>query len=210
MIDSITHYLIGLNPLWLYVALFLCAYIENIFPPVPGDTVTIFAGYLLGRADRSAAGILISTTLGTTAGFMTYYMVGRLIHPGYFARKNFRFFPASQIELAENWFRRYGSWIILLNRFFSGIRSVISIMTGMCRLPWLKVLLLSGIGGVVWNALLIWAGYLLGENWTSVSGFLATYNRVLAIMAVVLAAVWLLRRQISRARTKVPDSSNGQ
>ncbi|MGD0309202.1 MAG: DedA family protein [Acidobacteriota bacterium] len=202
MIDSITHYLVGLNPLWLYVALFLCAYIENIVPPIPGDTVTVFAGYLLGRTDRSAAGILISTTLGSTAGFMTYYTVGRLIHPEYFARKNFRFFPASQIELAKKWFLRYGSWVILLNRFFSGIRSVISIVTGLCRLPWLRVLLLSGMGCVVWNALLIWAGYQLGENWTSVSGFLATYNRVLAILAIVLAGVWLLRRQVSRARTR--------
>lgn len=210
MIDSITHYLMGLNPLWLYVALFLCAYIENIFPPIPGDTVTVFAGYLLGRSNRSAAGMLISTTLGSTAGFMTYYTLGRLIHPAYFARKNFRFFPASQIELAEKWFRRYGSWIILLNRFFSGIRSVISIVTGMCRFPWLRVLLLSGAGCVVWNALLIWAGHLLGENWISVSGFLTTYNRVLAVLAIALAAVWLLRRQIFRARTRVPDSSNGQ
>jgi len=210
MIESITHYLLGLNPFWLYVALFLCAYVENVFPPIPGDTVTIFAGYLLGRTVRSPIGMLISTTLGSTAGFMTYYIIGRLIHPEYFERKNFRFLPALQIEQAEKWFRRYGVWIVLSNRFFSGIRSVISIVTGMCRLPWSKVLFLAGIGGLVWNALLIWAGYLLGENWISVSGFLTTYNRVLAGLAIALAAIWLLRRQVSRARTRGPKSSNGK
>ena len=209
MLDSITSYFVGLDPGYLCLALFLCAYVENIFPPIPGDTVTVFAAYLLGRSNHSAAGVLIATTAGSSAGFITYYALGRLIHPEYFSRKNFRFLPASSIERAGNWFRRYGYWIVLLNRFFSGVRSVISIVTGMSRLPWLRVFILSAIGCAVWNGLLIWAGYLLGENWSLIIPILAQYNRVLIIMAALLGAFWLLRRRIFRGRKKSPNQDFG-
>jgi membrane protein DedA with SNARE-associated domain len=196
MIESVTSYLAGLDPSWLYLALFVFSYIENVFPPVPGDTVTIFAGYLLGRSDHNPVGVVIATTLGSSAGFMTYYALGRLIHPEFFARKNFRFLPASKIELAGAWFQRYGYWIVLLNRLFSGVRSVISIVTGMYRLSWLRVFVLSGIGCLVWNAVLIWGGYMLGVNWMMINRVLAQYNKVLIILAVLLGGFWLVRRKI--------------
>jgi membrane protein DedA with SNARE-associated domain len=202
MLESITNYFAGLDPGWLFVALFVCAYIENIFPPIPGDTVTVFAAYLVGRSNHSIIGIMIATTAGSVAGFMTYYALGRLIHPEYFTRKNFRFLPASKIELAGNWFKRYGYWIVLLNRFFSGVRSVISIVTGMCRLPWLWVLILSGIGCAIWNGLLIWIGYLLGANWTLIERIMVQYNRVLIVLVVLLALIWLVRKMMVKDRKK--------
>ena len=200
MLDSITRYLADLDPVWLYFALFLSAYIENIFPPVPGDTVTVFAGYLLGRSNHSVWGVVASTTVGSVAGFMTYYAIGRLIHPEYFLRKNYRFLPAARIKLAEEWFRRYGFWLVLLNRFFSGVRSVLSIVTGICRLPWLRVLILSGIGCAVWNGLLIWGGYLLGVNWATVNRVFAQYNRVLIVLACLLAVFLIVRRKMNSRR----------
>ena len=41
MLDAITEYFASLSAGWFYVALFLSAYIENVVPPVPGDTVTV-------------------------------------------------------------------------------------------------------------------------------------------------------------------------
>ncbi len=201
MLESITNYFAGLEPGWLYLALFISAYIENIFPPVPGDTVTVFAAYLVGRSNQSMVGVMAATTAGSSAGFMTYYALGRLIHPDYFVRKNFRFLPASSIERAGKWFRRSGSWVILLNRFFSSFRAVVSIVAGMYRLPWLRVFVLSLISCAVWNSLLIWAGYLLGTNWAAVQNILAQYSRALVVAAVVLAALWFLRRRSARGPT---------
>ena len=38
-----------LDPKWLYPVLLVSSYVENIFPPLPGDTVTVFGAYLVGR-----------------------------------------------------------------------------------------------------------------------------------------------------------------
>ncbi len=200
MLESITNYFISLDPAWLYVALFVCAYIENIFPPIPGDTVTVFAAYLVGRSSQNIAGILLATTAGSSAGFMTYYALGRLIHPEYFTSKNFRFLPASSIERAGKWFRRFGYWVILLNRFLSSFRAVISLVAGMYRLPWLRVFILSCISCFIWNGMLIWAGYLLGSNWPLIEHIMAQYSRALLLVVVLLVAIWFVRRKMTRGQ----------
>ena len=195
MLEWITDYVATLNPVWFYLALALSSFVENVVPPVPGDTVTVFAAYLVGRSDRSFAGVLLSTTVGSTFGFMALYAVGRSIQRDYFIRRDFRFLPVSSFLAAERWFQRFGYWVILTNRFFSGIRSVISIMCGLYRLPWPWVFTLSFLGCAVWNLMLIWAGYLLGANWALVEGILAQYSRILLAAAVILLGLWVLRRR---------------
>lgn len=202
MLDNITAYFTSLSPAWLYVALFFSAYVENICPPIPGDTVTVFAAYIVGRSQQRFAGVFIATTLGSVAGFMTYYGIGRLVHPEYFIRRNFRFLPASNFENAGKWFRRYGNWVILLNRFLSGIRSVISIVCGLYRLPWFTVLILCLIGCSVWNLLLIWAGYLLGSNWKMIDEIFTQYNRVLLGVIVLGAIAAIVRRKLFAPRSR--------
>jgi membrane protein DedA with SNARE-associated domain len=200
MLDFLINYVATLSAGWFYLAVFLSAFIENIFPPVPGDTVTVFAAYLIGRTGRGFFGVFAATNLGSILGFMTYYAIGRLIHPEYFERKNYRFLPAASFRTAGEWFQHYGYWIVLLNRFLSGIRSVISIVCGMYRLPWPRILLVSAIGCSIWNGLLIWAGYLLGANWRKIDYILRQYSRILFVVAVVAGIVWLFRKKYSAAR----------
>jgi membrane protein DedA with SNARE-associated domain len=195
MVDSIIAYVSTLRAGWLYLALFLSSFVENVFPPVPGDTVTVFAAYLVGRAQQGWAGVFTATNLGSIAGFMTYYALGRLIHPEYFIRKDFRFLPAASFKSAGEWFQRYGYWVVLFNRFLSGLRSVIAIVCGMYRLPWLRVLLLTTIGCSIWNGLLMWAGYQLGANWRNIEGLLRQYSRFLLLVAVAAAVIWYLRKK---------------
>jgi membrane protein DedA with SNARE-associated domain len=202
MLDSVTNYFTTLSAGWLYLALFLSAYIENIFPPIPGDTVTVFAAYIAGRARERFLGVFLATTLGNVAGFMTYYWIGRQVDPDFFVRKNFRFLPASRFESAGRWFRHYGHWVILLNRFLSGVRSVISIVTGLYRVPWLQVLVLCTIGCSLWNLMLIWAGYLLGANWRRIESLLAEYSRILLVAGFLLILVLLLRKRFLAVRDR--------
>jgi membrane protein DedA with SNARE-associated domain len=195
MIESLANYVASLTPFWFYSFLFASAYVENVFPPVPGDTVTVFAAYLAGRSRGSFAGVFASTTLGSICGFMTYYLLGRLIPRDYFLRKNIRFLPASSFSTASSWFEKYGYWVVLLNRFFSGVRSAISIVCGLLRLPWLAVMVLAGIGCALWNGILIYGGYVAGTNWQLVDKLVQEYSKVmLTVLAIVLVFWWFRRR----------------
>ena len=198
MVDSLASWLAALNPALLYTALAVSSFLENIVPPVPGDSVVLFGSYLAARTHMSFTNVLIATTLGSEAGFMTYYLLGRLIDPARLAARGYRFIPTGKIEQAHRWFVRWGLGVVLLNRFLSGVRSVISIVSGMSRLPWPRVLLLSTIACLMWNLILVRAGFILGSNWQLVETILTDYNRVvLATLAVALVA-WVLVRRIRR------------
>ena len=108
-----------------------------------------------------------------------------------------KFLPAKSIIKAGNWFRRYGYWVLLANRFLSGIRSVISIVSGVYMLPWLGVLALALLSCGAWNGLLIWVGYALGQNWKLIEDILRQYNRVLFSVLILGGAFWLVRRKLS-------------
>jgi membrane protein DedA with SNARE-associated domain len=198
MLESFIQSVSAMSPAWFYLALFASAYVENVFPPVPGDTVTVFAAYIVGRTQQRFAGVLLATTLGSVAGFMTYYLVGRLVPLDSLLERDSRFFPAATIRRAGDWFQRYGYWVVLGNRFLSGIRSVISLVAGLYRLPWPRVLVLATLSCAVWNGLLIWAGYLLGANWRAIEEILRAYARWLAIAAILAAGVWITRKKLAR------------
>ena len=77
---------------------------------------------------------------------------------------------------------------------------MISIVAGIYRLPWPRVLLLALVSCAVWNAVLIWIGYLLGSNWRAIEDILRQYTRVVAAVLVLGAVVWITRRRLSRSR----------
>ncbi|NWG14209.1 MAG: DedA family protein [Acidobacteria bacterium] len=208
MLESLTSYVAALSPGWFYFVLVVSAFVENVVPPIPGDTVTVFAAYVVGRSRRGILGVFLATTLGSAAGFMSLYVLGRLIQREYFIRRDFRLLRASSFLAAERWFQRHGYWIVVANRFFAGFRSVVSIVCGVYRLPWVHVLVLSCLGCAVWNLMLIWAGYLLGANWMAVDRALGQYSRIVIAIMVLGAGLWLFGRRRPPARS--PASGHGK
>ena len=192
--------LVQLSPLALYLILFLSAYVENVLPPIPGDTVTIFGAYLVGIGRLDFALVLAATTAGSLFGFMTLYTIGYRFGREFFERKNYRFFPREKIVKTEAWFRKYGSVVILGNRFLSGVRSVISISSGVARMPWMRVGVFALISSTVWNAMLISIGYFLGVNWQTVNRLISQYNQVAGVVIVLVLLAWLVRRWLGRLR----------
>ena len=47
IINTIAQYIGQVSPIVIYLILFLIAYFENIIPPMPGDVIVAFGGYLI-------------------------------------------------------------------------------------------------------------------------------------------------------------------
>lgn len=175
-----------------YLLLGISAFFENVVPPIPGDTVTVFGGYLVGRGQLSLAATVAATTIGSFAGFMAMYGAGRFLGHELLKRGGRVFAPAT-IEKVHGWFERYGIGVVLANRFLSGARSVISLCAGIARLHPLTVAVCCLISCLAWNGLLIWAGSKVGENWAMITTVLKKYNAVMAVVLAVAVAAWLGR-----------------
>lgn len=190
----------------LYFLLGLSAYVENIFPPIPGDTITAFGAFLVGTGRLGFLGVYVSTTLGSLAGFMSLFWIGGLLGRKFFIQKDYRFFSAQSIVRAEKWFRKYGYLLILLNRFFPGIRSIISLAGGFSKLGIIRVTLLALISAGAWNLIWIAIGYSLGNNWEMVKAkmgrILFEYNMTFLIVAAVVVLFLVLRMIRKKRRDK--------
>jgi membrane protein DedA with SNARE-associated domain len=192
-------------PDWLvYLILAVSAFVENVFPPIPGDTITAFGAFLVGTGRLDFMGVYLATTIGSVAGFLLLFWLGLLLERRFFVERDHRFFKAKDILRAEEWFRKYGYWLVLINRFLPGVRSVISIVGGISRLRLAIVALLATASAAVWNLAWILAGYFLGTNWAVVKDTLANlmfrYNMAILGIGVLLALAVLIRMGVKRKR----------
>lgn len=211
LINDIITFLLPKNDLLLYGFLFFSAVIENLIPPIPGDTITIFGAFLVGTGRLSYILVYIATTTGSVIGFMLLVMLGRFLEREFFMKKNYRFFSAESIVSAERWFERYGYFVVLANRFLPGIRSVISLVSGITRLNLLKVFLLSLASASVWNLLWIHTGFILGNNWQVVrekAGMLIErYNLIMGIIIALAALCFITYKQIKKRGEKKDNNA---
>ena len=177
------------NPLWAYLLLAVSAFLENLIPPVPGDVVVIFSAYLVGLGVLEWIPVYVSTCLGGTLGFSVMFALGAR-HGARILQSRFRIGSAQSLERATRWLERYGVWLVLANRFLSGIRSVIALSAGMGGMGWKRVVGLGLVSMAIWNGLLIYAGMLVGTNWERAAELLGDYNRIVfAVLATALAVV---------------------
>ena len=200
--DSFIEVLGQMDPLWAYGFLLLSAFLENVIPPVPGDTVVVFSAYLVGRGSLDWQPVYLVTCVGGTLGFMTMYYLGYKQGRAFFGRAKGRFFSRQSLLKAEQWLERYGQSLILANRFLSGIRSVIAIAAGIGGMNWKRVAICGSISMGIWNGLLLYAGILLGQNWSEAVHFLEKYN-LYWIVFIFLVLAWLvLRYRRNRGRSQ--------
>ena len=100
----------------IYVFLGLCAFAENICPPIPGDIIVAFGAFLVGANKLSFAIVYFSTTFGSLAGFMSVFLFGTYLGKKFFMVRKFPFFKKEDIIKAEERLKSYGYILIFFNR----------------------------------------------------------------------------------------------
>jgi membrane protein DedA with SNARE-associated domain len=164
---------------------------ENLFPPIPSEVILPLAGFFVWRGDLGFVSVLGAATLGSLLGALVLYALGRWGGRALILRYS-RLLRVTEAELdrADDWFDRYGEAVVLVGRMVPLVRSVVSIPAGLSEMSLGRFALLTTLGSSVWNALLISAGWTLGENWERVSRFVGSIsNAVLVIL--LLAAIGL-------------------
>ncbi len=187
----------------IYLVIFFFAFIENIFPPVPSDIIIVFAGYIAGTETVGFLPVFIVAVMGSTAGFMTMFGLGRSLGKRIVESGKLPLIPVKSIHTAERWFRKWGYGLIAINRFLSGTRAVIAFFAGLAALRIEWTFLLAALSSILWNALLLYAGFLLGENWRSIGEFFKQYrlfSTLLITVVLVSAVVYIIFKNVRASR----------
>ena len=149
--------------------------IESAMIPLPSELILPFAGFLVSdptaiepltgsavelldrrrRRDASATriGSLIAYAIGAWGGrpFLERYGRYLLIRP-------------HEIELADEFFRKYGAPTVFFGRLLPIVRTFISFPAGVTRMPIGKFIVFSTLGALPWSIALVYAGDAAGRE----------------------------------------------
>ena len=133
--ETIVDFLIN-TPLPVYIIILFAiaaTLIENLFPPAPGDFMVIFLGSLIGLGKIDFVSLMIATTIGSTLGFTVMFLLGRFFGHKVIDSNRLKFLNEESLRKPRHWFHKYGYIIIVLNRFLTGTRAVISFLAGISK-----------------------------------------------------------------------------
>jgi len=201
MFEDILTRIATFPPFWIYITLFFFAFVENIFPPSPSDVLLVVGGTLIGTGAVSFILALAFSTLGSITGFMLMFYIGstvdkKLIHSG-----RFKHIPVSSIDKVEKWFRKYGYFIIVANRFMPGTRAVISFFAGISNLEPKKTTLLCFVSALAWNVIMLYLGFIFGNNVSKVDEYLTTYTNIVIAVTIIVVLFFILRLFFRKRKT---------
>jgi len=188
---------------WVYLALFLACFIENITPPFPGDSFIVAAGGLAAASRLDFALAFISVIAGGMCSVMIIYLLGRYFGRDFFLRKDYRFFSAKDILEVEERFQRRGGLLLVASRFVVGFRVALALAAGISKYSSIRMFLYTTISYMLFAGLLMYLGYKLVEHYDRIEYYFKTYNTIGWTIIIGLVAFYVFRRyQKIRARNK--------
>lgn len=182
-----------------YAGLFTLLALGIVGLPVPDETLLTFAGYLIHSGRLQPVPTALAALSGTMCGITISYTLGRLT--GYFLIERYGaklHIRMEQVERIHGWFRRLGRYTLTIGYFVPGVRHLTAYVAGASELEAPIFAVFAYAGAVLWCATFITLGYVLGDQWSRVSGQVHHLLLIAGIAAAVVAAGYLLwRRQRS-------------
>ena len=157
---------------YLGIALLMLA--ENVFPPIPSELIMPLAGFTAARGELSLLGVWLAGTIGSLAGALFWYEIGRRIGVERLRRwagHHGRWFTMApeQVDRAVAWFQRHGALAVLVGRLLPAIRTLISVPAGIAAMKLPAFLAWTTAGTALWTAFLTGLGYLLEGGYREVA-----------------------------------------
>ena len=183
----------------VFVLIWLAA--ESCGVPLPNELILLLAGSLAAqRADPTGMiELVVIATIGSLLGATAAYYIGArggraaILRWGRYLRLDER-----RLDMVEQWFTRSGAFAIGVARITPFVRTVSSFPAGILRMPLRIFYTATLIGSLLWCAVLVSVGYLLGVHYMIAVNFIQEYTLpAIIILVALVAGYWWLHQRLS-------------
>lgn len=190
-----------------------CSAIEYIFPPFPGDAVSLFAAFLVAARGWSMPLVLAAMTGGSLLGASCHWALGLWLSGRGWQPKTARGHQLHRgIERVARGFGRHGAGYLAVNRFVPAMRAFFFLAAGYIRMPYPKVALWGGASALVWNSGILALGWVAGHNRERLETLVRTYATVaygtVGVVALAMVVRWWWQRRRGRLDTSEDRDSH--
>ncbi len=190
-----------------YLGIAFLIMIENIFPPIPSEVILTFSGFMTTFTQMNLPGVVVSATVGSLAGAILLYELGSILSiekieslvKGPVGKA--LHLDIHDIEKAMNWFDSKGNYTVFLCRFIPIVRSLISIPAGIAQMSLGPFFLMTTLGSLIWNFILIFLGAAAGSSWQKAVQYFHSYSQAAKIVILLFSIagfLLFLRRQFKK------------
>lgn len=200
-----------------YVGVMVAMAIESAMVPLPSELILPYAGWLVSdptQLEPLTGGpwsfwiVVVVATIGNTLGSLVAYAIGAYGGRPFLERfGRYLLIRPHEIEIADDFFRRYGAATVFFGRLLPIVRTFISFPAGVTRMPLRRFIAYSTAGALPWSIALVWAGEQLGANWTDIRHALQPFDLAIAVAVVAGVAlfVWWRLGMPGRAKRSPED-----
>ena len=181
---------------WGYFGIFILMSIESSFIPFPSEIVLIPAGYLAYQGKMNLFLIFLSAILGSLIGAYINYFLASLLGRKFLEKYGGYFFISKQTLLKmDKFFQNHGSISTFTGRLIPGIRQLISIPAGICKMDLKKFSIYTAFGAGIWAVILIALGYIIGQNQELIHKYLKEITYITIIFVVIILFIYYKRNK---------------
>jgi membrane protein DedA with SNARE-associated domain len=199
-VQDLLNWLGTLPEYLLYAAIMVAAFAENIFPPLPADTVVALGAFVAARGNGTAVGAWSATMVGNIGGAMLMYALGRRFGMPWLMRRFPRMFTAESSERMAEKFRKGGVVAIGISRFLPGVRAIVPPVAGAIGIGAVRAAIAMTVASGAWYAAVCWLAFRAGANAEVLLARIASQQKTVGLVAAGIVALVVIVFVIKRKR----------
>ena len=195
LIEDFEHAIETVQPLldrYGYPVVFVAVLVEGFGLVAPGQTLLMAAAYTSARGGLNLILVLLAAftaaVLGNSLGYLLGVKGGRpLLHKLWVNEE--------RLQRLEGYFKRYGKGIVVVARFFDGLRQLNGIVAGLLHMPWKSFTISNILGAALWTGVWGLGTYILEKEIAKVHLPIRLVEPIIAILVflgVLIFFIYLL------------------
>ena len=171
---------------------------------LPGDSLLFVAGLLSTSKyiDQPVWLLIFFLVIAAFSGTCVGYYFGAWAKRYFKPKEDNLFYKPRYIEMARDFYKRYGMMAFIVGRFLPIVRTFVPILAGIVRIEFKKFLVYNFLGASLWIVSLVMAGHLLGNAFPA----LIDNVEIIIVSLIVVTAIPVI---LSFRRNSVANRRKG-
>jgi membrane-associated protein len=179
---------------------FIVVFLNNLGFPLPGETILLGAGFVLGKVGVSLWQPMLAASVACFLGSICAFWAGRRLGDRGQQGVRWLHLTPQRMQWPERFFKRHGAKTVLIVRFIPLFPPVVpNLLAGMSRMRWPAFLFFNLVGSALYPVAYMLIGYLFGRKWGLFEAWLGnSKGYVIAAILVLITLVAIFRKPLMK------------